>query len=204
MGVFNMEKSMLGFSKGSMHWIPNCRDSKHAWRCRTAGLLNPGTSSRFFLLTEQKGLVALPVFKLCRGCPSWSFSLLVPGTQSAVGKMRSEQSVLLFGRRKFDKQRILQFGFWRLCHPCLSLWGSIWFWSFQSPVLSLLVSLLILSAGRISQDLLYVARSANLNLSSKKDWVLPPSFLPLPWVALQVSLFLASVKLVWKSECVYF
>lgn len=114
MGGFNMEKSMLGFSKGSMHWIPNCRDSKHPWRCRTAGLLNPRTSSRFFLLTEQKGLVALPVFKLCRGCPSWSFSLLVPGTQPAVGKMHSEQSVLLFGRRKFDKQRILQFGFWRL------------------------------------------------------------------------------------------
>lgn len=55
----------------------------------------------------------------------------------------------------------------------------------------LLLSLLILSAGRISQDLLYMKCSAILNLSSKIRLSLPLPFFPLLLVDLQVSIVIA-------------
>ena len=58
----------------------------------------------------------------------------------------------------------------------------------------LLLSLLILSAGRISQDLLYMKCSANLNLSSEIRLSLALSFFPLLLVDLQVSIYLCLGK----------
>lgn len=142
------------------------------------------------ILTKQKGFVAFPVFELCSGwtseiCCSWC-----QGENFLCVKWTKNDFAWCNFVKQFD-------GFWRfsvILEASLSVRVfdfDVHIFRAQSEfILSpLLLSLVIWSAARISQGLLFMKCRANLNLSSKLRLSCALSLFPLHLVDLQVSIF---------------